>query len=44
MTLHRQVLIWSAALAALIAVMWLLSAILLPFIAGLVLAYFLDPV
>ena len=44
MTLHRQVLIWSAALDALIAVMWLLSAILLPFIAGLVLAYFLDPV
>ena len=44
MTLHRQVLIWLAALAALIAVMWLLSAILLPFIAGLVLAYFLDPV
>lgn len=44
MTLHRQVLIWTAALAALIAVMWLLSAILLPFIAGLVLAYFLDPV
>jgi hypothetical protein len=34
----------SAALAALIAVMWLLSAILLPFIAGLVLAYFLDPI
>jgi predicted PurR-regulated permease PerM len=44
MTLHRQVLIWSAALAVLIALMWLLSAILLPFIAGLVLAYFLDPV
>ena len=29
---------------ALILVLWLLSRILLPFIAGLVLAYFLDPV
>ena len=31
-------------MAALILVLWLLSAILLPFIAGIVLAYFLDPV
>ena len=44
MSLHRQVLVWSAAFAALVGVMWLLSSILLPFIAGLVLAYFLDPV
>jgi len=44
MTLQRQVTIWVAALVALIAVLWLLNAILLPFIAGLVLAYFLDPV
>ena len=41
---QRQVLVWVAALSALIAVLWLLNAILLPFIAGLVLAYFLDPV
>ena len=44
MTLQRQVTIWFGALAALIVAMWLLSDILLPFIAGLVLAYFLDPV
>jgi predicted PurR-regulated permease PerM len=43
-TLQRQVTIWFGALAALIVAMWLLSDILLPFIAGLVLAYFLDPV
>ena len=41
---QRQVLVWVAALSALIAVLWLLNAILLPFIAGLVMAYFLDPV
>jgi predicted PurR-regulated permease PerM len=44
MTLQKQVGFWMAALAVLIAVLWLLQDILLPFIAGLVLAYFLDPV
>ncbi|MFN0194361.1 MAG: AI-2E family transporter [Aestuariivirga sp.] len=44
MTLQRQFAFWAAALAALIVFLWLFSAILLPFIAGLVLAYFLDPV
>jgi predicted PurR-regulated permease PerM len=44
MSLQRQLGFWAAALLALIAVLWLLSDILLPFIAGLVLAYFLDPV
>ena len=44
MTLQRQVTFWIATLLALILVLWLLSPILLPFIAGLVLAYFLDPV
>lgn len=44
MTLQRQVSIWFTALAVLILLMWLLSDILLPFIAGIVLAYFLDPV
>jgi predicted PurR-regulated permease PerM len=43
-SLNRQVLVWSIALVALIVFLWLLSPILLPFIAGLVLAYFLDPV
>lgn len=44
MTLQKQVLVWTACFAALVAVLWLLSPILLPFLAGLVLAYFLDPV
>src|SRR6185503_14278162 len=44
MTLQKQVTFWLVAFLALILVLWLLSPILLPFIAGLVLAYFLDPV
>ena len=44
MKLQGQVLVWVAALGGLIVFLWLLNAILLPFIAGLVLAYFLDPV
>src|SRR5438552_18858173 len=44
MSFGRQFGFWLVALLALIALLWLLSAILLPFIAGLVLAYFLDPV
>ena len=44
MTLQRQVTFWIASFFVLILLLWLLSPILLPFIAGLVLAYFLDPV
>ncbi len=44
MTLQRQITFWIGALVALVLCLWLLSEILLPFIAGLVLAYFLDPV
>ena len=44
MTLQRQFSFWIAALLALILVLWLLHGILLPFVAGLALAYFLDPV
>jgi predicted PurR-regulated permease PerM len=44
MTLQRQAGFWAGALLALIVMLWLLSAILLPFLAGIVLAYFLDPV
>lgn len=44
MTLQRQVSFWLVSLVVFIIVLWLLSPILLPFIAGLVLAYFLDPV
>jgi len=35
---------WIAALAVLIAILWLLSGILLPFVAGMALAYLLDPI
>ncbi len=43
MTLQRQALFWLGALAALIVFLWLFSGILLPFVAGLALAYLLDP-
>jgi predicted PurR-regulated permease PerM len=44
MTLQRQVIFWAVALVVVILALWLLGDIMLPFIAGLVLAYFLDPV
>ena len=44
MPLQRQVAFWFAALAVLVALLWLLSDILLPFVAGMGLAYLLDPV
>src|SRR5436190_15764130 len=44
MTLQRQLVFWTAALAVVILALWLLGDIMLPFLAGLVLAYFLDPV
>ncbi|MFO1089499.1 MAG: AI-2E family transporter [Hyphomicrobiales bacterium] len=43
MTLRRQIEIWVVVLVVFVALLWLLSDILLPFIAGMVLAYFLDP-
>ena len=44
MALERQVTFWVAALALFIAVLWLLSDVLLPFVAGMALAYLLDPI
>lgn len=44
MTLQRQIGFWLAALAVFILFLWVFSPILLPFVAGFVLAYFLDPV
>ncbi|MDP2409458.1 MAG: AI-2E family transporter [Pseudolabrys sp.] len=41
--LQRQVLFWTAALVVLVLALWLLSPILLPFIAGLAIAYLLTP-
>jgi len=42
--MRRQVFFWLAMFAFFIAFMWVFADILLPFIAGMVLAYFLDPV
>ena len=44
MSFERQVAFWVAALAVFVAVLWLLSDVLLPFVAGMALAYLLDPV
>jgi predicted PurR-regulated permease PerM len=44
MSLRGQVAFWAAAFAALVLVLWLLREILLPFVAGMALAYLLDPV
>jgi predicted PurR-regulated permease PerM len=44
MSLQKQVIFWVVSFVALILALWLLSDILLPFLAGLVLAYFLDPI
>jgi predicted PurR-regulated permease PerM len=44
MNLQRQVAFWLGALVVLILSLWLLRSILLPFVAGLALAYFLNPV
>ncbi len=44
MTLQRKTTFWIAAFIGLILILWSLQNILLPFIAGFVLAYFLDPV
>lgn len=43
MTLQRQALFWLGALLALWFFLYLFSGILLPFVAGLALAYLLDP-
>jgi predicted PurR-regulated permease PerM len=44
MNLTRPIVFWIAMLAALVAVVTLLREVLLPFVAGMVLAYLLDPV
>ena len=42
LSLQTQVRFWIAALAALIGLLWLFSDILLPFVAGMALAYLRD--
>ncbi len=43
MTIQRQALIWIAGFVVFIFLTWLLSGVLLPFVAGLAAAYLLDP-
>jgi predicted PurR-regulated permease PerM len=43
-SLRRQIIFWVIVLAVFVIFLWLFSAILLPFVAGMALAYFLDPV
>jgi predicted PurR-regulated permease PerM len=43
MSFERQLTFWLMALALVVAAIWLLSPILLPFVAGMVLAYLLNP-
>ena len=42
-SLRRQLIFWAGALLVFIALLWLLNDVLLPFVAGMVLAYLLDP-
>ncbi len=42
-TFERQAAFWLAALVIVVLVLWLLSEILLPFVAGLAIAYLLTP-
>jgi predicted PurR-regulated permease PerM len=44
MTINRPIAFWIGVFAAVIAVVVLLREVLLPFVAGMVLAYLLDPV
>jgi predicted PurR-regulated permease PerM len=43
MSTSRPILFWIATFAAVLAVVVLLREVLLPFVAGMVLAYLLDP-
>lgn len=43
-SLRRQIFFWLVVLALFVGFLYLFSAILLPFVAGMALAYFLDPV
>ncbi|MGK6312800.1 AI-2E family transporter [Neorhizobium sp. DT-125] len=43
-SLRRHILFWIGALAILVLFLWFFRSILLPFVAGMALAYFLDPV
>jgi predicted PurR-regulated permease PerM len=44
MTFERQIIFWLAALAVIVLLLWLLSGVLLPFVAGAAIAYLISPV
>lgn len=44
LSLKQQLIFWSAALVVFLALLWLLSDVLLPFVVALVLGYLLNPV
>ncbi|MBM4247665.1 MAG: AI-2E family transporter [Deltaproteobacteria bacterium] len=44
MTVQRQAKLWLVILGGSLALLWLLGNILLPFVLGMAIAYFLDPV
>lgn len=44
MTADRKLLIWAVVLAASVLIIYTLSSVLFPFIAGMAIAYLLDPV
>jgi predicted PurR-regulated permease PerM len=41
--LRRQLMFWIGALVVFIALLWLLGDVMMPFVAGMALAYLLDP-
>ncbi len=43
MTIQRQALVWGVGFIVFLLLVWVLSGILLPFVAGLAVAYLLDP-
>ena len=43
MSARAHALFWLALFAAFFAALWILSEILLPFVAGIAIAYLLDP-
>lgn len=44
MSFERQLAFWLATFVVIVLLLWLLSEILLPFVAGMAIAYLLDPV
>ena len=42
--IRRQLIFWLVTLAIMVLFLWMFRTILLPFVAGMALAYFLDPV